>query len=162
MRKAKKPNTMQKLFCHELLTDPKNNYTQAAIRSGFSAKTAYSIGSRMMNHKDFSHVKAYFDSLVKKKTNKLDIKADKILKNLDEVSDVCLGRKKVLDKEGNEVGTSEFNASGAIGANKLLGQYLKMWTDDEGRDVEVNVTVMPAIMVDGKPFKPKIGKDING
>jgi len=161
MTTKKKPTIKQKLFCHELMADPKREVTQAAIRAGFSAKTAYSIGSRLMNSKDYVHVQDYLASLVKKRTVKLDITADKVLKNIDEVSENCLGKVDIYDKEGNVIGKSSFNPTGALGANKLLGEYLKIFSPDEGREVEVNVTVMPAITIDGQPFKPKLGKANN-
>ena len=52
----KKMTAKQKRFCDEYLIDM--NATQAAIRAGYSAKTAYSQGQRMLKNVE---VKAYID-----------------------------------------------------------------------------------------------------
>ena len=46
MPKTKKLTDKQKRFCEEYLIDL--NATQAATRAGYSAKTAYSMGQRML------------------------------------------------------------------------------------------------------------------
>ena len=56
----------QKRFCDEYLIDL--NATQAAIRSGYSEKTAYSQGQRMLKNVE---VKAYIDAELEKIRNNL-------------------------------------------------------------------------------------------
>lgn len=50
-------NARQKKFCDEYLVD--NNATQAAIRAGYSPKTAYSQGQRMLKNDE---TKTYIDA----------------------------------------------------------------------------------------------------
>jgi phage terminase small subunit len=54
----------QKRFCNEYLIDC--NATQAAIRAGYSAKTAYSVGQRMLKNVE---VKKYIDEQFEKLKN---------------------------------------------------------------------------------------------
>ena len=56
-----KLNAKQQRFCDEYLIDL--NATQAAIRSGYSEKTAYSQGQRMLKNVE---VKAYIDAELEK------------------------------------------------------------------------------------------------
>jgi len=66
--------------------------------------------------------------------------------------------KVEIVKDGKPTGRFKFDSTGSLKAQELLGRYLRLFEDDEGRDPTVNVTVMPQIIVKGKPFKPKIGK----
>jgi len=148
--------TRQRLFCYELASDPKKDITKAAKRAGFSEKAAFTIGSRLLKAPQYINVQRFYESLLQNTIKALKIDIKKVLRNIDKVSETCLGQVETKDKNGNIV-KSKFDASGALGANKLLGQYLKMFTDDE-RETTVNVTVMPQITIGGKKWEPKIGK----
>ena len=65
----------QLLFCNEYLIDL--NATQAAIRAGYSKKTASVIGIENLGK---PKIKAYIDKIMKEKEDKLIAKQDEILK----------------------------------------------------------------------------------
>lgn len=65
----------QDQFCREFLLDL--NATRAAIRAGFSAKTAKSIGSRLMS---LHEVRARIEELRTERNNRLEMKSDDIVK----------------------------------------------------------------------------------
>lgn len=73
-------NEKQQRFCDEYLIDL--NATQAAIRSGYSKKTAYSQGQRLLKH---AEVKAYIDARMAEKKQELIADQDEVLKYLTQV-----------------------------------------------------------------------------
>ena len=76
----KKLTAKQQRFCDEYLIDL--NATQAAIRSGYSKKTAYSQGQRLLKHVE---VKAYIDARMEEKEKELIADQDEVLKYLTKV-----------------------------------------------------------------------------
>ena len=73
-------NDKQKLFYNEYLVD--SNATQAAIRAGYSKKTAYSQGQRLLKHVEG---KKYMTELMEEKESKLIADQDEVLKYLTAV-----------------------------------------------------------------------------
>jgi phage terminase small subunit len=67
----------QQLFCDEYLIDL--NATQAAIRAGYSAKTAYSIGERLLRNVEIQEV---LQELKKERHERTKINADYVLQRL--------------------------------------------------------------------------------
>lgn len=70
----------QQRFCDEYLVDL--NATQAAIRAGYSEKTAYSQGQRLLKHVE---VKAYIEKRMEEKDEELIATQDEVLKYLTAV-----------------------------------------------------------------------------
>jgi len=79
--------TRRELFARAYIIDL--NATSAAIKAGYSEKTAKSQGNRLLTNAD---VKARVAKLVAEKTQKLDISADRILEELAK-----LGFSNMLD-----------------------------------------------------------------
>ena len=77
MPKTKKLTDKQKRFCEEYLIDL--NATQAATRAGYSAKTAYSMGQRMLKKVELQE---YIFNLQKKRSERTEITADKVIEEL--------------------------------------------------------------------------------
>ena len=73
-------NEKQQRFADEYLIDL--NATQAAIRSGYSKKTAYSQGQRLLKH---AEVRAYIDARMAEKKKELIADQDEVLKYLTKV-----------------------------------------------------------------------------
>ena len=134
----KKLTKKQEMFCKEYLVD--KNATKAAKRAGYSKKTAYSIANELLKKPE---IKQFIDDKLTAKSKKLEITADYVLGNIKKIGESCIKR----NKEAN-----------ALKAQELLGRWLRLFEDDEGRDPLINVTVMPKIIIDGQEFKPKIGK----
>ena len=63
-------NARQQLFCHEYVVDL--NGTAAAIRAGYSAKTAAPIASKLLTK---ANIRAAVEALQKRRTDLVDIKA---------------------------------------------------------------------------------------
>lgn len=95
MKKKTRPlNVQQARFVHEYMKD--GNATQAAIRAGYSEKTAGQIGHRLVEK---STIRAAIDSKRKQLEQKLDTSRERIIKELLHVafSDI----RELYDDAGN-------------------------------------------------------------
>ena len=70
----------QKKFCDEYLID--HNATQAAIRAGYSKKTAYSMGCENLKKPE---IKKYIKERQKKASATAEITMDKVIKALERI-----------------------------------------------------------------------------
>lgn len=99
----------QKRFCEEYLIDL--NATQAAIRSGYSEKTAHSIGAENLIKPE---IQTYISELQKSKSDELNINQNMVLKELMKVAfgDV----KNYFDERGRLIDINELEneVSGSI------------------------------------------------
>lgn len=130
----KKLNAKQARFVDEYLVDM--NATQAAIRAGYSKKTARQQGARLLSNAAISHE-------VEKRRHALSEEAKvtvgEIIKRLDEISLRCMQHHPVRDKKGEQVYvlTPEgelapaytFDASGANRSLELIGKHLGAWVE---------------------------------
>lgn len=121
----------QKLFCSEYVKD--YNGTQAAIRAGYSAKTAASQASRLLKNPD---VLKEIKENQKKLVDSLCITEEKIIKNLQDVYDRCMAAVPVTEWDYSEhklveTGQYLFDSKGALKAIQLLGQHLGMFNSKE-------------------------------
>jgi len=98
-------------FALEYLKDL--NATQAAIRAGYSKKTAHSQGPRLLEDVD---IRAEIDKANQKRANKADISAQWVLDSLKAVATRCLSDET-------------FESSGANKSLELIGKHLKLFTD---------------------------------
>jgi phage terminase small subunit len=136
----------QRRFVEEYLIDL--NATQAAIRAGYSEKTAYATGQKML--KKAEAVKNAIAAALSERARKSEVTAEYVLSNLQIVVERCMQRapvvnmrgKQVKDDEGRDVW--EFNASGANKALELLGRHLGMFTDK----LQVDMSVTPAAILE--------------
>ena len=119
----------QALFVQEYITSL--NATQSAIRAGYSQKTAYSIGQKLLKNVE---VKQALDMAMNERKERTELSADYVLKNLRESVERCMQRQPVMskgeqvtDEQGNTVWT--FDAKGATRALELIGKHLGMFTD---------------------------------
>ena len=67
----------QKRFCEEYLVDL--NATQAAIRAGYSQKTAYRIGAELLQK---TSVSEHLQKLIDERSKRTEITADRVLREL--------------------------------------------------------------------------------
>lgn len=74
-------NDKQRMFALEWMVDM--NATQAAIRSGYSKKTAYSQGQRLLKHVE---VQALIEELMAQKEAELIMESDEVLKRLTRIA----------------------------------------------------------------------------
>jgi phage terminase small subunit len=108
----------QELFCKEYLIDL--NATHAAIRAGYSEKTASVIG-----HENLSkpYLAEYIAELKAKRNEKIEIDAAWVLKSLKKVHDRCMQEEAVKDRDGAPTGEYKFEHSGANKALELIGRH---------------------------------------
>ena len=117
-------NPKQTQFIREYLID--FNALGAAIRAGYSQKTAGQIGSRLLKNVDIC---AALQKEMDKRSAKTGITAEYVLTSLKNVAERCQQIVQVLDKEGNPTGEYRFEAAGANKALELLGKNLKLFTE---------------------------------
>ncbi len=84
----------QELFCQEYIIDL--NATQAAIRSGYSAKTAYSIGEENLKKPD---IDLRIKELMKVRSERTEITQDRVLQEYARLA--FLDPRKFFDANGN-------------------------------------------------------------
>lgn len=136
----------QAAFIREYLVDL--NATQAAIRAGYSARTARAQGHRLLTDAD---IRQAITEAQEQRSERTGITADYVLSNIKEVAERCMQRAPVMvrgkggqwvqatDEEGRHVW--RFDSRGAVAALDLLGRHLKLFTDkiEHSGDVMIRV-----------------------
>lgn len=135
-------NDKQKLFYKEYLVDA--NATQSAIRAGYSKKTAYSQGQRLLKHVEGQK---YLKELMAEKESHLIAEQDEVLKYL---TSVLRGESKSTEivVEGTGDGCSEARTiqkepseKDRLKAAELLGKRYGLFKDNVALEVEPVVIV---------------------
>lgn len=138
---AKMTAKMQR-FCDEYLIDL--NATQAAIRAGYSEKTAYSIGQENLKKPE---IKKYIEQRMAEKDASLIADQDEVLKYLTKV---LRGQtqSEIVVVEGTGEGCSEARTmqkapdeKERLRAAELLGKRYGLYTEKVEADVETELTV---------------------
>lgn len=116
----------QKRFCDEYLIDC--NATQAAIRAGYSPKTAYSIGEENLKKPE---LKTYIDERLEQLHSEKTADAQEVLEYL---TSVMRGERKeqtlVLCGDGmQEIQDIDVSAKDRIKAAELIGKRYGMFKD---------------------------------
>lgn len=120
----------QQRFCDEYLIDL--NATQAAIRAGYSAKTARQIGQRLLTNAD---IRKYIDDQMEEKHSELVASADEVVEYL---TSVMRGQSEaeVVVIEGTGDGCSEAKKmmkapeeKERLKAAELLGKRYSLFSD---------------------------------
>jgi len=114
----------QKMFVAEYLIDL--NATQAAIRAGYSPRTANEQGARALANVSIQEA---IEEAKRGRQEKLNLDAQWVLKRLKDISDRCMQADPVLDREGKPTGEWRFDSSGANKSTELIGKHLAMFTD---------------------------------
>lgn len=124
----------QQRFVDEYLIDL--NAKQAAIRSGYSAKTAEQQGSRLLSN---AKVRDAVEAGKAKVANRIEVTQDYVLSTIVSTVERCKQSEEVRDRKGDIVLTETadgsvvpayvFNANGVLKGAELLGKYLGMFTE---------------------------------
>jgi phage terminase small subunit len=96
----KKLTARRALFVKLLLADKTRNATNAAKGAGFSEKTAYAAGSRLLKQVEIQEEIARQTA---EHGKKLDISAEYVLATIKETIERCRQAEPVLDRKGNPV-----------------------------------------------------------
>lgn len=135
-------NDKQKLFYKEYLVDA--NATQSAIRAGYSKKTAYSQGQRLLKHVEGQK---YLKELMAEKESHLIADQNEVLKYL---TSVLRGKSKSTEivVEGTGDGCSEARTiqkepseKDRLKAAELLGKRYGLYTDKIETDVDMDLNI---------------------
>ena len=124
----------QQRFVEEYLIDL--NATKAAIRAGYSEKTANEQGSRLLANVSISEAIAEAKN---KRAERTEITQDYVLSNIQKVIERCMQQEAVQARdgspllvegpEGNLACLFEFKEAGALKGLELLGKHLGMFKD---------------------------------
>lgn len=106
---ANKLTPKQAMFVKEYLIDL--NGTQAAIRAGYSAKTAQEQSSRLLSNVIVSDA---VKEALSKRSEKVELSAENVIQSIIQIRGMALEAEKLND---------------ALRANELLGKHLKLFTD---------------------------------
>ena len=126
----------QKRFCDEYLIDL--NATQAAIRAGYSKKTAYSIGIENLKK---PVIQNYIDKRLKQLEDKRIAKADEVLKYLTSVMrNEVKEEVVVVESKGDGCSSArtikkDMSAKDRNKAAELLGKRYRLFVDKVEADV---------------------------
>lgn len=140
----KKLTAKQQRFCDEYLIDL--NATQAAIRAGYSKKTAKQIGQQNLTKLD---LKEYIEKRMAEKEAALVADQDEVLKYLTSVLRGESQSEEIV-VEGIGDGCSEARTmqkapseKDRLKAAELLGKRYALFTDkvEQAVDMELNITV---------------------
>ena len=131
-------NARQKRFCDEYLIDC--NATQAAIRAGYSPKTAKQIGQRMLTNVD---LKAYIDEQLERIHNEKTADAQEVLEYL---TAVMRGQHteqtlQLIGEKNKKIADIDVSAKERLKAAELIGKRYGMFKDNVGIDLEPVVIV---------------------
>jgi len=132
----------QERFAHEYVVDL--NASQAAIRAGYSKKTAYSQGQRLLKNVE---VQKIIRMAQNKATDKAGVDATYVLMQakelfercMQEVEPVMVNGMPLLDWKGRAV--YKFDSAGAARALKIMGDHnqvgaFKGTNDDDGEPID--------------------------
>ncbi len=134
----------QKRFCEEYLVDC--NATQAAIRTGYSEKTARAIGQRLLTNVD---IKKYIDQQLQKLKNEKIADAQEVLEYL---TSVMRGEQKeqvaLLTGEGvQDLVQKDISAKDRIKAAELIGKRYGLFTEKVELQGETTVQIVDDIPI---------------
>ena len=123
-------NAKQARFVAEYLKDLKAG--PAAIRAGYSAKTAETCGPRLLRN---AQIRSEVDKATAKVCARAEVSAEYILSSLLNVAERCQQAVPVYEKRDGELvetGEYKFDSGGANKALELLGKHLALFTDKLG------------------------------
>jgi len=140
----------QQRFVAEYLVDL--NATQAAIRAGYSARTAEQQGPRLLGNVEVGEA---IRAAQAERAKRVEVDQDYVVTTLTEVVERCMQRAPVMVRHGKEYvqliddegrHVWRFDAKNVVAAAALLGKHLGMFvekhehTGKDGGPLEVTVT----------------------
>ena len=114
----------QSTFCREYVVDL--NGTQAAIRAGYSPRSANEQAARALAK---ANIRAEVNRLLDERTQRVEVDADFVVRALVENVLRSMQAIPIRDSEGNPNGEYRYNGAVANKALELLGRHLGMFTD---------------------------------
>ena len=125
-------NAKQQRFVDEYVQDM--NASQAALRAGYSPKTADRQGHRLLKN---AEIAAEIARKQAETAEKLQLSHEWVIQRLMDNHDRAMQLVPVLDREGNETGEFRYEGNVANKALELIGKHLGTFADrirHEGHD----------------------------
>ena len=117
----------QKMFAQEYLVDL--NATQAALRAGYSKKTAFSIGNENLKKPE---IQAAIQKLMQKREKRVEINQDYVIEKLLEIT----------EKQASDMPESDLKYGNKIKAIELLGKHFGAFECKEQKQEDDAVKVI--------------------
>ena len=124
----------QARFVDEYLIDL--NASQAAIRAGYSTKTAGSIGEENLKKPE---IQAEISKKIQIRSERTEVTQDYVLKTIVETIERCKQAQVIRNQDGEPMMTetesgdlqvvAKYDATAVLKGAELLGKHLKMFTD---------------------------------
>lgn len=108
----------QQIFCEEYVANGGNG-TKAAIKAGYSKKTAYAMANENLKKPD---IKEYIEQLTRPAKNRRIASAQELLETLTEI-----------------MANPEESTNNRLKAIGMLGNYRSLWDGTQGKDETVDV-----------------------
>lgn len=125
----------QMLYVQEYVNDPSFNQTQAAIRAGYSERSARRIAAENMTKPD---IRAAIEAAMRERLERSSQAQIQLLNRLD----------SIIDTPASDAQDSDLRYASQLRAIELKGQYLGMWGKN-AVNVSASVTVSGASDVRG-------------
>lgn len=125
---TKKLTVKQDLFCSEYIIDL--HVTNAALRAGYSERSAAAIGSENLTKPE---IQARLAELMHERSERLKIDADWVLRKAVELHDKCMEAEPMLGPDGENLGYAKFNPAGAAKAIELVGKHVSVKAFEESQ-----------------------------
>jgi phage terminase small subunit len=129
----RKLSLLQSRFVHEYLID--GNATQAAIRAGYSPKSATPVASRLLTRRNVSAAiqtaEAERTALrVQESDARALVPVSYVVDMLRENLERAMRQREVLDRDGKPIGEWQYNGAVANKALELLGKAIQLFSDE--------------------------------
>ncbi|HES7639495.1 TPA: terminase small subunit [Streptococcus pyogenes] len=136
--KLSKLTLKQKCFADEYIISA--NATAAAIKAGYSKKTARSIGQENLTKPD---IKAYIDERLEKLESEKIATQEEVLQYLTSIMRGDQQEKTLISvgEFGQKIVDIDVGAKDRIKAAELLGKRYRLFTDKVEMDVSSDVTI---------------------
>ncbi len=149
---SKKLTDKQEMFCREYLLDL--NATQAAIRAGYSEKTANRTATKLLSK---AVIQDLISELKSERSERVGIDADWVLKSAKRVFERCMQDEPILNSGGEPVMVKtqngelacayKFDSSGANKSLELIGKHVDVQAFKERLEIEASEQVTPWGMI---------------
>ena len=141
----------QRKFVSEYLVDL--NATQAAIRAGFSERTAGSMAQKLVAK---SHIQEAIKAAQSQREKRTLVTVDYVVSSLREVAERCLQKSPVTNAKGKQIQDEQgrdvwkFDSAGANRALELLGKHVNAFGERKEETPEDMPIAIEVRVVNGR------------